>query len=142
MNVNDLFIGIFADWDVGVDGFDLNLGGIDLTRNLVYQFQAGGTEDANYYGIIALNGIAGVKLTAFNGESAIRDSAFTWISTLDPVISTSPQDYRSFIGSGPFSISYTDTATADFCVVAGSDLNGLLANTDEAIQKYTALLKK
>jgi len=30
---DDLYVGIFADWDVGMDRYYANLGGIDFSRN-------------------------------------------------------------------------------------------------------------
>jgi hypothetical protein len=139
---SDLYTGIFADWDIGTTGFAQNLGGYDPYHNMAFQYQEGGSEDASYYGIIALNGMSGAKITDQGRYETIRDSAFTWISTFTNQIIDTTGDYRIFIGCGPFSYlsgSYTDVY---FCIVAGTDLVDLLSNADAAILKYNNVLKK
>jgi hypothetical protein len=139
---SDLYVGIFADWDVGVNGFDVNLGGYDLSRNLVYQYQSGGSEDANYYGIIALDGLSGARITTHVWYETARDSAFTWITTFANESIDTTGDYRTFIGCGPLTYASGNYTEAYFCIVAGSDLSDLLSNADYAILKYNNVLKK
>jgi len=139
---SDLYVGIFADWDVGETNFDQNSGGYDPGRNLVYQYQSGGSEDGNYYGIIALHGLSGARLTNQGQSATIRDSAFVWISTFANEAVTTTTDYRTFIGCGPLSYSSGNYTEVYFCIVAGSNLDDLLSNADAAILKYNNVLKK
>lgn len=100
--LNDLFVGIFADWDIGgTNGSGSNLGGYDQSRNMAYEYPGGGGSDPNYYGIIALNGMSGARVTGKGEGNGIRDSSFIWISTFlnEPIIV--PGEYRMWIGSGP-----------------------------------------
>jgi hypothetical protein len=55
MNLDDVYPGIFADWEVGnVPGHAFNRGGYDPSRNLIYMYENGGVNDANYYGIMGI----------------------------------------------------------------------------------------
>ncbi|MFH0758598.1 MAG: T9SS type A sorting domain-containing protein [Bacteroidota bacterium] len=138
--LDDLFAGLFADWDVG--GGDIhteNLGGFDMDRNLVYQYLSGGDPDPNFYGIVALDGISGTRVTG-NGHSLnIRDSSFQWISTINDTEITEPQELRTWIGSGPFDIGENESVEVCFAIVAGANLAELQENADLAAQKYLEL---
>ena len=134
--INDLYVGVFADWDVGGDAFGSNLGGYDTARNMAYQYVSGGTNDANYYGFVALNGLAGARVTSEWVNEGVRDSSFNWISTfLNEPIST-PNDYRMWIGSGPFSLTNNDSLDVYFALVAGTNLSKLQSNADVIIEKH------
>ena len=134
---DDLFVGIFADWDIG-NAFE-NLGGYDESRNMAYQYDSGGTNDPSYYGIVALTGMSGARVTTEGTWESIRDYSFNWITTFlnEPI--TAPGDYRMWIGSGPFALSVGDTSDVFFAIVAGIDLNDLNVNADAAIQKYNSV---
>ncbi|MCK4817351.1 hypothetical protein KA005_16395, partial [bacterium] len=138
-SLNDLFVGIFADWDIGETTFDTNLGGYDPARNLAFQYDSTGTNDPNYYGIVALNGMSGARITTEGTYESIRDYSFNWITTFlnEPI--TTPDDYRMWIGSGPFVLSVGDTSDVFFAIVAGTDLNDLNVNADAVIQKYNTV---
>lgn len=140
LTFDDLFVGIFADWDIGgMNDSYLNLGGYDLSRNMAYQYVSEGTNDPNYYGIVALTGMSGARLTTEGIYESIRDYSFNWITTFlnEPI--TTPDDYRMWIGSGPFVLSVGDTSDVFFAIVAGTDLNDLNVNADAAIQKYNSV---
>ncbi|MGD0338200.1 MAG: hypothetical protein ABSB78_05375 [Bacteroidota bacterium] len=141
--INDLFVGIFADWDVGGSSASgLNLGGYDQSRNMAYEYPGGGGGDPNYYGIIALNGMSGARVTGEEQGNGIRDSSFAWISTFINKPITVPGEYRMWIGSGPFTLSVGDTVDVYFAIVAGTTLSDLQINADAACQKYNSLFKK
>jgi hypothetical protein len=131
--INNFYVGMFSDWDIGGTAYLNNLAGLDQSRSLVYQWLSGGSPDPNYYGIVAFNGIAGGTANdLFPGdETTIRLILRDWISTI-----TAPgavlADYRSFIGSGPYNLDPGSTLTVGFGVVAGENLADLQANTDVA----------
>ncbi|MCK7524439.1 MAG: hypothetical protein MZV64_45820 [Ignavibacteriales bacterium] len=63
-------VGIFSDWDVGAASYLSNRRGIDVSRNLVYQYLVGAA-DVNYYGFVALNGLSGGTSTdVFPGDNS------------------------------------------------------------------------
>ncbi len=131
--INNFYVGMFSDWDVGGASYLNNLAGLDQSRNLVYEWLSGGSPDPNYYGIVAFNGIAGGTANdLFPGdETTIRLILRDWISTIT-VPATITTDYRSFIGSGPYNLDPGTTLMVGFGVVAGENLADLQANTDAA----------
>lgn len=138
-SIEGLYTGLFADWDVGVDLHDQNLGGIDMERNLAYQYLDGGAPDPNYYGIVALDGISGTRITGKGHSMYIRDSSFRWISTINNEEITEADEYRMWIGSGPFQIPEGESLQVCFAIVAGSNLTELQSNADLAAEKYLDL---
>ncbi|MCW8802995.1 MAG: hypothetical protein OQK57_01260, partial [Ignavibacteriaceae bacterium] len=136
MNIDDLYPGIFADWDVGNSG--LNRGGYDPSRNLFYTYESGGFNDTSFYGIMGIT-IDGVPMDPYRMKGIITDSV-AWnridlynfmTSTVYDTITTDG-DYRMFVCAGPFSITVGDTLVVDMAIVAGTSLADLLANADEA----------
>jgi hypothetical protein len=131
--INNFYVGMFADWDVGGTAYLNNLAGLDQGRSMVYEWLSGGSPDPNYYGIVAFNGIAGGTANdIFPGdETTIRTVIRDWISTIT-VPGTVVADYRSFIGSGPYNLDAGTTLMVGFGVVAGANLSDLQANADAA----------
>ncbi len=134
-----LYAGLFVDLDVGKDLYNQNLGGVDLERNLIYQYLDGGDPDPNYYGAVALDGVSGSRITGKGHSLYIRDSSFRWISSINDEEITEPGDGRIWIGSGPYTIHEDESIQVCFALVAGTSLDELQANADLAAQKYLEL---
>lgn len=132
--LNDIYIGMFADWDVGLNNYDKNRGGIDLSRNLVYQYENGGAADQSYYGIVALNGLSGAKVTTDSpfDSGDIRLVLYDWIKSIDDTPIDSDGDYRTYMASGPYSLQDGQAVEVGFAFVAGADLGKLQANASAA----------
>jgi len=131
-DINGLYIGEFADWDIG--DYSLNRGGYDEGRNLAYQYEYGSPNDSNYYGIVALSGLNGATVTT--GSSVSRQRLFEFMSTFNNEVLTTNGDYRMFIGSGPLNISVNDSVDVGFAFAAGENLEDLKANADLAQVKW------
>ncbi len=132
--INDFYAGIFVDWDIG--DYKHNLGGYNLERNLVYEY---GTDNPYHFGIAALNGLSGMKVTeqrsSIGNENDIRAASFNWISTLDEDEITTNADLRSWVGSSLGNITPGDTAWVTFAIVAGDNLTEIQDNTNAAFVK-------
>ncbi len=129
-----LYVGMFADWDVGLNNYLLNRGGLDAGRNMLYQWEASTTPaDPNYYGVVALSGLAGGTTTwLFPGSGGtIRDTLFKWISSISEPQAV-VEDHRMFIGSGPFNINPGGTLLVGFALCAGNNLANLQTAADQA----------
>ena len=135
--IDDLYPGIFADWDVG--NASLNRGGYDPSRNLFYTYESGGFNDASFYGIMGIT-IDGVSMDPYRMKGIITDSvAWNRIQLYQYMASTAfdtittDADYRTFVCVGPFNINAGATLTLDFAIVTGTSLSDLLVNADSAI---------
>ena len=140
-SLDNFYAGIFADWDVGAgNGYSKNLGGYDQSRNLAYQYINDGSPDPNYYGVVALSGMAGAKVTVDTSNLPMRETALQRISTFENETITEIGDYRMWIGSGPFTLTQGNTKFVYFAFVAGTDSTNLQANADAAVQKYQHII--
>ena len=136
-SVDDLYPGIFADWDVG--NYSLNRGGYDPSRNLLFVYENGGGIDSSYYGIMGIS-INGVSMAENTMKGIIthdlvwnRTDLYNFMTSTAFTPITTDADYRMFISVGPFSIPVGSTLAIDFAIVVGTSLADLLANADEAI---------
>ncbi len=141
MNIDDLYPGIFADWDVG--DFSLNRGGYVPSKNLFYMYENGGGTDGSYYGIMGI-AIDGVPMDSNTMKGSIpvlenippdsnRIYVYNYMTSTAFDTITTDGDYRMFVCAGPFSFSPGSTLVIDIAIVAGTSLSDLLANADDAI---------
>lgn len=137
---SNIYAGIFADWDVGVANYALNRGGYDATRHMAYQYENGGAVDPAYYGIVALSGMSGARVTLAGAAASIRDSSYAWMATFLNEAITTNGDYRTWIGSGPFTLPANAEVVCGFALVAGTNLADLQANATAALQKWLVLV--
>ncbi len=140
-SLDNFYAGIFADWDVGAGaGYSKNIGGYDQSKNLAYQYISDGSPDPNYYGIVALSGMSGAKVTTEGANGTIRETALQRISAFENETITEIGDHRMWIGSGPFTLTQGINKSIYFAFVAGTDLANLQANADAAAQKYQYII--
>src|SRR5574338_750165 len=135
-------VGLFADWDVGATAYLNNRRGIDMSRDLVYQYLVG-SADVNYYGVVALNGLTGgTRTDIFPGDnSTIRFEIYNLINAIyDSTSVTRVGDFRSYVGSGPYTFAPGTTLFVSFAIVVGTNLADLQATTDAAIAKYNSTI--
>ncbi len=123
--ITDFTSGIFIDWDI--DNFQTNEGGISEEYHLVYQWDPGDS----YYGFAAMDGLSGGRATTDGGSATARTDSYTWITTFDPN-APSTGDVRSWGGSTIGDIAAGDTVWVTWAMVAGDDLDQILANTGAA----------
>lgn len=136
----NIFVGIFADWDVGAANYLLNRGGYDPIFKMAYQYENGGANDPAYYGIVALEGWSGARVTLAGASASIRDSSYKWMTTfLNEPISANG-DYRMWVGAGPFTLPANAEVVTGFAIVAGTTLADLQTNANAAKQKWTVLV--
>jgi hypothetical protein len=130
--VTNLYLGVFVDWDVDGNNFNVNSGGYALSENLVYQYYPAGGAATPYYGVAALNGLTGYKTTNADPAGTIRTTLFDYISTPDPDPIGPVGDFRSWAGSMIATIADGDTGWVTFAIVAGDDLLQIRENANNA----------
>ncbi|MEE9464097.1 MAG: LamG-like jellyroll fold domain-containing protein, partial [Candidatus Neomarinimicrobiota bacterium] len=129
----DVYVGVYADWDIGDDAGQ-NTGGYDAVRRLVYTYDAVTTGMHSYYGVAAMNpelsgAVAGnqdIYLTevVWNNRNVIDDGAGL------------VADIRTLVTVGPFTIPVDDKISKAFAFVGGSDQAALFSNTSAAQTAY------
>jgi hypothetical protein len=138
MNVDDIYPGIFADWDIG--NFATNRGGYCPSMNLFYMYDNNSSLDTSYYGIMAIS-VNDLPLAPNSVMGMITDSlawnrweVYHYMTTtvLDTI--TTDADYRIYACLGPYSFPAGDTLSVVIAIVAGTSLEDLLDNAQAAIE--------
>jgi len=137
MNVEDIYPGIFADWDIG--NYPTNRGGYCPSMNLFYMYDNGSSVDTSYYGIMTIS-VNGSPLAPYTIMGMITDSVawnrwelyhYMTTTVLDTI--TTDADYRMYACIGPYSFPAGDTLSIVIAIVAGTSLEDLLVNAQAAI---------
>ena len=130
--IDELYAGIFADWDVGV--FQQNLAGFyDGTGvGLNYVYENGGGTNSAYYGVAALNEEVsgyGFDQVAGNDTPEGELEIFQALTTTAPT-PTAPADRRTTTGVGPFDLAEGESVGVRFAFVGGTDAADIQANAE------------
>ncbi|MFH1320416.1 MAG: S8 family serine peptidase [Bacteroidota bacterium] len=137
--LNDLYAGIFADWDV-MD-YSLNNGSVDNSRYLGYCWS---NEASGLYAGIQLLTLGdfvhyAIDNDGSNGSIDIYTSynSSEKYTTLSTNRSTSGQgDVSDVVSSGPFDLAPGDSVIIAFALLAGEDLADLQESADSAYSMY------
>jgi hypothetical protein len=130
--LQEIYVGIFADLDVG--DFVQNLAGYDDATQLLYVYDASNPE-SDYFGVTALHspvsGWSAGWLCKFNcGDDYVW---YHWMSGgSSPPWPPGPEDMRAILGTGPYVIPAGGTVTVQFAFVAGEDEADVLTNAQAA----------
>jgi len=133
--IDDLFAQFTTDFDIGNSGN--NKGGYDSGLQLIYTYENGGATNSDYAGIVLLNKQASgaAAFTPASADNQIRSTAKVTSYEID---STSINDFRNQITTGPFTLQLFDTLRIVFAVLAGNDLADL-KNSATAAKVYFSL---
>lgn len=127
-NLNDVYTGLFADFDAG--DYMQNLGGFDEGTNLLYVYDAS-DPSLSYFGLSAL-GVPDVSGWTLATDPKVTDPSLFEALTTDGIMLNEPQDARTVVGVGPFDLAPEESARARFALVAGMDEEAILANAAAA----------
>ncbi|MCA9324441.1 hypothetical protein KDA23_00005, partial [Candidatus Saccharibacteria bacterium] len=130
-NLDSIYVGLGADWDVGNAG--ANLGGYDGSRRLTYVYDQGAI-DPSYYGLVTVSGPPSGQLIYQNGQDP-NDSATYRVMQNILGGGSSAGDLRAFIAMGPYSIPAGGEVRTVFAVAGGDNLADLQVQADSALFK-------
>jgi hypothetical protein len=138
-DLNDFYAGLFFDWDIG--DYTTNSGGVSVAENLAYQYDTSAGDTAVYYGAAALDGLSGWEVSSRLPETDedFRAESFQLISNPDTDPIEAPNDFRSWLGTGPFDIAAGDTHWVTFALVAGDGLDSIRTYAAAASAKAQTL---
>ncbi len=144
--LNNVWAGIFADWDI--QDYNLNKGdeNTSLKMGYVYNTATGGlwagikvltATPFNHYAADNLAGQGGVNLT--DGYNTAEK--YTTLSTQRAAsgVNGGGNDVIDIVGTGPFTLASNDSIVVAFAIIAGDDINDLNTSAANAQIKYDGL---
>jgi len=138
--VEDMYAGIFADWDVG--SFSDNWASYDSAHQLAYAIDLEGV-DTNYYGLTLLSyGQFHAFSTTFYSPFDYSDSSKYEALRNIPSDQTATvggsngEDIMQFISEGPFDLAANGSYTSAFAIIAGTNLDDLREAADSAREMW------
>ncbi|HEX7414488.1 MAG TPA: S8/S53 family peptidase [Bacteroidia bacterium] len=148
--LNNLYAGIFADWDIDAATAGTNKSAYDAFRGMGYSWATPApnlfagirllttTAAPNFYGIDNVGtGVGGVNISSSAGFTT-HDKYIT-LSTprLTAGDSTAAgNDVCNVMSSGPFTIASGDSVKVAFALLAGDNLSDLQTSSDTAFLRY------
>ncbi len=140
-NLNNVYVGLYMDWDIAAGNQNLNFVGYDSENNLGYMSSQG----ANYYGISMLypapTSYRALDHNLYVYNNALVDGIKYQFMTEGFVVTESdkPDDWSHVLSTGPLTIPAGGEETITFAVLGGNDLADLQFNAQAAGDKYSAL---
>jgi hypothetical protein len=149
--LNNLYAGIFADWDIDAATFGSNRASFDAANKMGYVYYTGAA--GKYCGIKLLTNTAGVKHYAIDnvagGGGGIDLNAggydiaekYTSLSTnrADAGVAGTGADVCDVVSSGPFVIAGGDSVKVAFALIAGDDLTDIQTSAGNAQVMYDGM---
>ncbi len=152
--LNNLFAGIFADWDIDASTATENKSAYDSFRGMGYSWAtpAAGlyagirllttTAAPNFYGIDNVGtGVGGVNISSSAGFT----TADKYITLSTPRLTAGDStaagnDVCNVMSSGPFAVAAGDSVKVAFALLAGDNLTDLQTSSDTAYLRYNGSL--
>ncbi len=139
--MEDLYAGLFMDWDIDIAVDNLNTVGYDAETSLGYMTSSG----ANYYGISVLYpeiaSYRAIDHSQYLYDNALTDALKYQFMTEGMVVTASDYafDWSNLISAGPFTLEPGELQVVSFAVLGGDDLADIKANAQAAHTKYNVL---
>jgi serine protease len=147
---NNMYAGIFADWDVVDSTYNKDRCSFDAPYRMGYAYYSGG---GPYVGIAVLSqtapalnysidndgtGMGGINI--YNGYATQQKYYTLTHSRNNAGVSGSGDDIVDVVSSGPFVVAPGDSARITFALIAGDSLKDLEASVDSANAKFNNIL--
>jgi serine protease len=139
-SLNNLYAGVFLDWDVG--NYDANVSKYDFSRSLGYCYDAGAGPSTRreYLGIVALDGASGFRSLVRDSTDLTRPSKWDWLSGGFKKTQAGPTDIHQVISAGPYALGAGATRVVAFALVAGdSSLANIQQSADAAKRRWQTI---
>jgi subtilisin family serine protease len=140
--LNDYYAAVFCDWDIYY--YDYNVGGTDLSRNLVWMSEMYVTQE--HVGMMLLGGDAASNVSVIDNTQYVhpylnlRDQDKYRFMTGELALHRADRDgeYSTVVAAGPYDIPSGGRVKVAFAIVHGRNLEDLESNADMANQVYAA----
>ena len=144
--LNNVWAGIFADWDI--QDYNLNKGGENASLKMGYVYNTTPTglwagikvltpTPFNHYAIDNIAGLGGVNMT----DGYDTNEKYTTLSTARATAggTGTGNDVIDVVSTGPFTLTAGDSVTVAFALIAGDDLDDINTSAGNAQIKYDNL---
>jgi len=139
--INTLFFGQFMDWNVGES--DSNSGGVDTTRNLIYEYGSG----TEYVGVGLLDPPTAKNVTFIYNPDYVQPNGYILDSYKDwflkGILSTQTAfpwgDWSMLVSAGPHTLSPGDSTIFAVVILGGEGVSDIQANYDSAQARYQSV---
>jgi len=138
--MNDIYLGIYGDWDIG--DADSNTAAFDVSKDLGYVYEKGGlyagikalrSKKVNYYAFDK-SGNEGINLEDGFDDAEEFQSMSSGLSH-----TTAFGDVAHIISNGPYLVPAGDSIVVAFAILAGLDLADIKAHAQSAEVMYESL---
>jgi serine protease len=138
--LNGMYLGQFADFDMGAD-YSTNYAGTDAGRRMAYMYP---NVSGPYVGIKLLDPTTAANLSAIDHDLYVYPgsemSEQTKLNFLNGTYSSSqsnrPYDWSVMVSAGPFDLAPGDSEVVAVAILGGDDLSDLEDNADDAQYVY------
>ena len=138
-DLDSVYVGIFADFDVG--NFETNFADWDDDTNMLYVWDSSGV-NTDYFGMLAVNGpVSGYEFDAGDGFNPSGATLFFGMTNGGEAAPDTTADRRTVMGVGPFDLAAGEGITRRFAFVAGTDEDNLIANAEDAISAVAVAIE-
>jgi serine protease len=148
--LNNLFAGVFADWDIDAVTYASNRSEFDAALRMGYSYYTGAA--GKYCGIkllttsapvvhYAVDNLAGGGGGVDLSDGYGTDEKYTTLSTnkINAGMSGSGVDVIDVVSTGPYSLNANDSVRVAFALIAGDDLTDLQTSATNAQIKYDGI---
>jgi subtilisin family serine protease len=140
--VDNVYIGLYMDWDIEADLLNLNSVGYDSNNRLGYMYGP----LSYFYGISMLypepTAYRAIDhdLFVYNNQLIDRNKYDFMKNGFNVVESNYPFDWSHVLSTGPFSIENEGRKTVAFAVLGGDNINDIKSNAASALKKYDKMI--
>ena len=134
--IEDIYTGLFIDWDIDSEPENLNDVGWDAENNLGYMYG----DSTKYYGIAMLYPAA-TGYTGLDHNDGLNDARkFELMSNGFGMTATPFQDdWSHVVSTGPVTLAPGERTVVTFAVLGGDDLGDIKQNSAAAAVKYAPM---
>ncbi len=148
--LNNLYAGIFADWDIDASSFNNNRATVDIANKMGYVYNTtsvlpfagvkvlSNTAPALCYSIDNVSGGNG-GVDMFNGFDTSDKYITLSTNRLNAGLAGNGSDVAQVVSSGPFSVLPGDSVHVAFAILAGDSLQDIQSSAVNAQTQYDAM---
>ena len=132
--LTNIYVGLFADWDVLEFDFDDDLGDYRASEQLLYVYDVTGSPSTKHFGVAALDGasVSGWDLSVGGTMNPTESDLYNAMTNGGGTVPVAAGDRRTVLGTGPYTLQPGASTRVKFAFVGGTSEADLIANAQAA----------